>query len=350
MGASGSFWRIPAMNPQSRRQFLSAAVCSAAGFSLRPALAQEAKPYRVPKCTVTPQSGHEAAFALGGKESARWHFGGDYPRPHFFPLNGPSGIPLTRMGHPGAPDHDHHQSVWFAHHDVDGVTFWANKPGGGRIRQKDWLCYEDGDGQALMAVRLGWFAGEPERELMEHTLVVVNRAAEEGGHTLELQSVFRAVKGPVKLGKTNFGILAVRVAKSISAVFGGGELTDAEGRSGEPAIFGKRAMWMDYSGPVADGVVEGVTFFDHPRNPRSPTHWHVRADGWMGASFCMAEAFTIAPDSPLQLRYLLHAHRGGADKARAAKVLVEFEKAPLYEVVPSRIPHRQFEARAVGMR
>ena len=43
----------------------------------------------------------------------------------------------------------------------------------------------------------------------------------------------------VELGQTNFGLLAVRVAKTISVHFGGGKLCDSEGRQGEPKIFGK---------------------------------------------------------------------------------------------------------------
>ena len=47
---------------------------------------------------------------------------------------------LTRMGHPGAPDHDHHQSIWFAHHKVMGIDFWGNASGA-VIRQLQWLAY-----------------------------------------------------------------------------------------------------------------------------------------------------------------------------------------------------------------
>lgn len=327
----------------TRRQFLATTLGATAALPLR--AQQPVKPFRFTKCRVVPQAERQTAFELAGKETARWCFGTDYPRPFFHPFHGPSGAALTRMGHPGAPNHDHHQAIWFAHHDVNGATFWANKPGGGLIRQKDWLCYEDRDESAIMAVSLGWFVGE--REVMEQTLIAINRPGELGEHTLELQSAFRAVKEPVQLGRTNFGFLAVRVVKSISAFFGGGKITDSEGRVGEPDIFGKQAMWMDYSGPVAEGVTEGITFFDHPSNPRSPTHWHVRSDGWMGAAFCLAESLAIAPDAPLKLRYLLHAHRGEVDAKGAAKVLAEFRNFPRLEVVKGSGPNRQFETRAV---
>ncbi|MCH7919421.1 MAG: PmoA family protein [Planctomycetes bacterium] len=84
--------------------------------------------------------------------------------------------------------------------------------------------------------------------------------------------------------------------------------------------------WMDYSGPIAVGegpdrksTVEGVTYFDHLSNPRFPSYWHVREDGWMGASFGMHEPFTIHRDKPLVLRYLLYAHAGGDNPLKRRK-------------------------------
>ena len=78
------------------------------------------------RCQVVPKAGHQVAFTFDGIEKCRWHFGEQYPRPFLFPLNGPSGTSLTRMGHPGAPNHDHHRSVWFAFHKVNEFDFWAD--------------------------------------------------------------------------------------------------------------------------------------------------------------------------------------------------------------------------------
>jgi hypothetical protein len=68
-----------------------------------------------PRCQVVPLPGKQVAIGIDGRECLRWHGGDGAPRPFFFPLIGPSGLPLTRMGHPGAPNHDHHRSIWFAH-------------------------------------------------------------------------------------------------------------------------------------------------------------------------------------------------------------------------------------------
>jgi hypothetical protein len=312
-------------------------------------VAAEEGVFRLPRVEVTLVPNHEVVLEVAGRLQTAWHHGLDHPRPFFYPFNGPAGVSLTRMGHPGAPDHDHHASVWFAHADVDGVNFWGNSSGA-VIRQKQWLAYQEGDEEGVMAVRLGWFAAGGE-EMLEQEVVAALRPLADGEQELEIQCTLRPAAGKpqVVLGKTAFGLLAVRVAKSLSEHFGGGKLTSSDGVEGEPAIFGKPARWMDYSGPIGVGegaarqmVTEGITFFDHSENPRHPTTWHVRADGWMGASFCREDSWTIPAEKPLRLRYLLHAHAGGYDAARAEARFAAFQARPPLAVQKAE-RHRHFE-------
>ena len=299
---------------------------------------------------VIPLAGHQVAFQLDHRERMRWHFGDEYPRPFFFPFTGPSGGDLTRMGHPGASNHDHHQSIWFAHSDVNGHDFWANGKAT-QIRQKQWLAYQDGDKQCIMASLLGWYA-ENDSEQVEQEVIAALSPDGSGGQLLDLQLTFRTVNDrPVSFGMTNFGFLAVRVAKSISVHFGDGELTNSEGLVGEPAIFGQFARWMDYSGPVTvldekdspNTATEGITYFDHPSNHGSPAHWHVRSDGWMGAAPCMHAALGIDPGQSLTFRYLLHAHSGGADIERSDALYAGFASSPGYVVEKSQRKHRSWD-------
>ena len=303
--------------------------------------------YQFPRCQIIPLPDHQVVFQIDGQERLRWHHGPDYPRPFFYPLVGPSGGSLTRMGHPGAANHDHHRSVWFAHHDVQGVDFWGDQTEA-RIRQKHWLCYRDGDDEAVMATLLGWYGGEGAQELMEQEVVAVVRPGDERETLIELQATFRPKAEVLEFGKTNFGFLAVRVAKHISAYFGGGELTNSEGVRGEPEIFGKPARWMDYGGPVPAGGTEGITYFDHPANLGYPSHWHVREDGWMGTSVCMHGPRAALRDEPLVLRYLLHAHGGDVDADRANRVADEFARTKGYAVERSKAKHRQYEVRRIS--
>ena len=301
-----------------------------------------------PRCQVLPLTDHQVAISVDGTERLRWHSGPNYPRPFFYPLNGSSGISLTRMGHPGASNHDHHRSIWFAHAKLLGIDFWSDNTVA-RIRQKHWLVYEDGDDRAVLATQLGWYDGHDPAELIEQTVIAIVRPLDGGETLLELQSIFIPKAESLEVEQSNFGFLAVRVAKSISEHFGDGHLTNSEGlvgekdENGQTNIFGKAARWMDYSGSIKDGVTEGITYFDHPANPRYPTKWHVRQDGWMGASFCMDGPFVLTRKQPLRLRYLLHAHGGAIDADRANSIAAQFASWPQYDVIRSSKPHQQFE-------
>lgn len=299
----------------------------------------------LPRCHIVPMEAHQVAFLIGEREVLRWNSGTDYPRPYFFPLLSPSGAMLTRMGHPGAPDHDHHQSVWFAHNKVLGIDFWGNASGA-TIRPLQWFAYEDGDDACRMAVELGWFDGHnPEPLIRQELCCELRPVGDRGEYTLELQSTFVPVAASLELGKTNFGFLAVRVAKSVSAVFGAGVLTGSDSQQKEANLFGRPNTWMDYSGPTRWGSeqIEGITYIDHPKNPGQPTGWHVRDDGWMCASPCMHAAITLTKDTPLTLRYLLYSHRSSVEPSRVAELQTTFGATLPMRVVKSEIPHIRWQ-------
>ena len=310
-------------------------------------------PYAFPKCQIIPLPDDQVSLQVDGKERVRWHFDPKYPRPFFYPFNGPSGETLTRMGHPGAQNHDHHRSVWWAHAKVDGENFWADTSKA-RIRQKMWLAYADSDEEGTMATSAGWYSSEG-KEILEQELVASVKPGPKGETFLELQSTFTPVGEQVTLEQSNFGFLAVRMAKGIATYWGEGEITSSEGVKGEPQTFGQSAAWMDYSGAVPRiekgrrvAVTEGITYFDHEKNPSYPSHWHVREDGWMGASLCRHEAIVIKKEKPLRVRYLLHAHNGAADPAIANRLAEIFNASPSFEVSKSKRKHRQFEVQRIG--
>lgn len=296
-------------------------------------------PYQVPRVQVVPQADDEVAFQVDGQERLRWHAAARYPRPFFFPLLGPAGRSVIRMGHPAAPDHGHHRALWWGHQSVGGVNFWEERGGSQQIRQEDWVHYQDGADEAGMVVKIGWFDTHKSK-LMQQELVAVCRPLVKGETWLEVQATFTSPVDDLPLGKTNFGFLGLRVVASMSAHYGGGRLTASDGSVGEKDNFGKQRKWMDYGGPVVGETVEGVTWFDHPANPRHPTFWHVRDDGWMSAAFCLNEGYTLKKEQPLRLRYGFHVHAGPADRAAADARLQEFTKTPAWEVVKAERPWR----------
>jgi hypothetical protein len=296
-------------------------------------------PYQVPRVQVVPQPDDQVSFQVDGQEKLRWHAAPRYPRPFFFPLIGPSGRSLTRMGHPAAPDHNHHRSFWWAHQNVGGVNFWEERGGTQQIRQDNWVHYQDGPDEAGMVVRLGWYDPHKVR-LVEQELIAVYRPLPSGEGWLELQATFTPVLEQLPLGKTNFGFLGLRVAASISAHYGGGKLTNSEGVVGEKELFAKTARWVDYSGPIVGETWEGVTWFDHPSNPRYPTAWHVRDDGWMSAAFCLQDEYKLEKAKPLRLRYGFHVHAKAVDAKAAEARHKEFAGAAAWEVVQADRPWR----------
>jgi hypothetical protein len=131
----------------------------------------DAKPVptmQVPTMQVLPLPYDQASFQHVGEELTRFHFGPTLKRPFLYPVVGPEGRSLTRMGHPRDPvTHSHHNSVWISHQSVGGVNFWED---GGKAQivcqrveryedgpESAWLvalnAWKDGDGKVLMNER-----------------------------------------------------------------------------------------------------------------------------------------------------------------------------------------------------
>lgn len=283
----------------------------------------EARP--VPAMQVIPLPRGEASIERGGQEISRYYFGGEHFRPFLYPIIGPSGKSLTRMGHPRDPNgHSHHNSVWISHHDVNGVGFW-NDVSKGRIVHKRVIRYEDADDMALIEVQNAW-NDEAGRTLIDEQRSMRFLPQDGGQWLLAIDLVLAAPKEPVTLGKTPFGLVGVRMAKTIGVHDGGGTIRNSEGGVNEAGVFWKPARWVDYSGQIAADAREGITLMDHPTNPNHPTVFHVRDDGWMGTSLSFDGPRTIEPGSPLKLRYGLWVHAGVPTKEQMDEQFAAFAK------------------------
>ncbi len=291
------------------------------------AFAADLQPKPVPRMQAVPQPYSQVSFQRDGKEVARYHFGKDLDRPFIFPVIGPSGRPLTRMGHPHDPvGHGHHNSVWVSHHDVNGADFWANGTGARIVHQRIERL-DDGPDSAAVISHNNWLNKEGKVLLKERRTTAVH-ALPNDELLIVVDIELSAEGGEVTLGKTPFGFFAVRMAKTIGVHDGAGTIRNSEGGVNEKGVFWKRAKWMDYSGAVADGVIEGITLLDHPSNPNHPSIFHVRDDGWMGASFSQDAPRTIKLGEPLRLRYGLWVHAALPDPKAIAARWEAFTKLP----------------------
>jgi hypothetical protein len=192
---------------------------------------------------------------------------------------------------------------------VDGVSFWDDR-GKGRIVTKAVTRYDDlGNASSLTATNLWIDEGHDNKTLLTETRRVTIFLLPSNEYLLTLDLELQPPKDhPVTLGKTPFGLVGVRMAKTIGVNDGGGEIRNSTGKSGEKDLLWQPANWCDYSGPIRDTVTEGITLLDHPSNPSHPTPFHVRSDGWMGASLTHAAPITIDPAKPLRVRYALYVH------------------------------------------
>jgi hypothetical protein len=286
-----------------------------------------AKP--VPRMQVLPLPGDQASVTFDGVEISRYYFAKDLFRPFLYPLVGPSGRSLTRMGHPHDPNtHSHHNSVWVSHHVVNGVGFWNDaKSSEGRIVHQKVLRYEDAVDEALIEVQNAWVdeAGRGKTLLEEQRAMRFGPQAD-GQWLLVLDIKLSATKQPATLGQTNFGLVGVRMAKTIGVHDGGGMIRNSEGAVNEKQVHEKAARWVDYSGPITPTAQEGITLLDHPQNYNHPSVFHVRDDGWMGAALNFAGPKTIEPGSPLKLRYGLWVHAGVPTAATIDEQFAAFAK------------------------
>jgi len=304
------------MRGMNRRRFLgTSTVCVWAARTWADSVdLPSAKP--VPRMQVRPLPEAQAVFERDGEELTRYHFGRELRRPFLHPVIGPSGRPLTRMGHPHDPEgHSHHNSVWVSHNSVNGDDFWGDK-GPGRIVHQRVLRYEDGDGEAALVAANSW-VGKGDRVHLTEQRAIRVRPLDGREWLLILDLQFTSPEGPATLGATAFGPIGVRTAKTIGVNDGGGLIRNSEGQvneQGPNGVFRKRARWVDYSGPVTRERVEGITLFDHPANPGHPAPFHVRADGWMGASPTLDAPITIEPGKTLRLRYGLFVHTGAPSR------------------------------------
>jgi hypothetical protein len=269
----------------------------------------------------------QVSLQRDGAEIARYHFGPALHRPFVFPVVGPAGQCLTRMGHPHDPvGHSHHNSVWISHFAVNGVDFWGDT-GKGRIVHKRVEQLDDGSDHASVQTFNEWIDG-PGTPLLHERRRITVRTLPQREWFLILDLQLEASGGKVTFGKTPFGLIGVRLARTIGVNDGGGIICNSEGGVNEPEVLWKRAKWVDYSGPILTDRTEGITLMDHPANPNHPTFFHVRNDGWMGASLTYDAPRTLHPGQPLLLRYGLYVHAGTPSPSLVLKRWEEFTRAP----------------------
>jgi len=260
-----------------------------------------------------------------------------HAKPILFPIHAAGGNCVTRSWPMRADnaedphDHPHHESLWFAHGNVNGIDFWTHKavtPGGpqpsithesvrtctsgatGVLETTNRWCAADGSVVCTDFRRLEFFGTQTAR-------------------TIDFALTIRADHGAVTFGDTKEGTMGMRVHPALQLPdatrpqAATGRIVNSEGQR-DVDVWGQPARWIDFSG-VIDNQSLGIAILDHPGNLRHPTRWHAR-----GYGLCAANPFglhdfssvpkgtgdwTIPAGGSLTLRYLFIVHSGDAATA-----------------------------------
>jgi hypothetical protein len=266
------------------------------------------------------------------------------PHVYYWPVIGPGGVKMTRSWPmndvPGEEhDHLHHRSLWFAHGLVNGVDYWTEptnrksepKVPFGKIEHDKVLEAKGGAEFGVLRSSQKWIAPDQSTPVTStQTLKVYSRPDSE--RLFDFEITLTAGDKDVVFGDTKEGMAAIRIAESMrlkgpKSTPGAGKIITSEGDI-DGAAWGKRAKWVDMSGPIDDKVF-GIAFMDHPKNPRYPTRWHARDYGLFAANpFCEKDMdknqpkgagdFTLKAGQSVTFRYRILIHEGDAAAAKVA--------------------------------
>lgn len=256
-------------------------------------------------------------------------------KPILWPVIGPTGKPMTRS-YPlaDAPnerkDHIHQRSIWFTHGDVNGVNFWAETPGAGTIRHREFVTVQSGP-QALLVARNDWIGPDGRKVCEDETALTFGVDGET--RIIDFDITLKATEGPVKFGDTKEGTMGIRIAETIKVDAKlGGRIVNSDALADKDA-WGKRAAWVDYYGPV-EGEIVGIACLNHPSSFRFPTYWHVRTYGLFAANPFGVRSFlgdkaadgshTIPAGEAIVLRYRILLHKGDEKQAKIADLFAKY--------------------------
>lgn len=264
-------------------------------------------------------------------------------KPVLWPVIGPTGQEMTR-GYPmrdaqgsERDDHIHQRSLWFDHGDVNGISFWAESDGSGTIEHLEYLTLSAGD-QATITTRNAWRA--PDATVTCEDVRQMIFGADATTRWIDFRITVKAVQPQVVFGDTKEGSFGVRVASAMPVdEKAGGRIVNSDGLTDADA-WGKRAAWVDYTGPV-DGQTVGIAILNHPASFRYPTYWHVRTYGLFAANpFGVRDftgqaeadgALTLKAGESFSLYYRVILHAGDHQAARIADAYERYARESVAE-------------------
>jgi hypothetical protein len=293
-------------------------------------------------------------FRISKDLVTRYHIDKSVAKPYFWPVSGPGGVPLTRAWpmekapSGSSTDHPHQKSVWFCHgdiipeglaiehkvHGVEGVDFWSEVKGHGRIVCTKVREAKNEEKHARIQTQNQWQTADGVPVLEEQRILNFYGFGETTLLVVDID--LEACHFPITFGDTKEGSFGIRVNDLIREEKGSGKIENAEGKFGEKDCWGRLSAWCDYSGTI-DGKTVGIAILADPANP-FPSCWHVRGYGLMAANPFgrdksgfpdmkgKTDLVKVAKGEHLKLRYGLLLHPGDAKQGKVGDFYDRFVK------------------------
>lgn len=246
------------------------------------------------------QTADKVVVRLGSQPVAAYVFRDrEIPRPYFTDVRTASGMPVTRHHPPreGIDATDHatlHPGIWLAFGDLNGADFWRNKA---QVQHDGFLEAPQAKGpQAEFTVRNRYRSGAT----VVCTETCLHRfATHPSGWLLTYESSFSGDELFAFGDQEEMG-LGVRIASTLTAKSGKGEIVNSRGQRNEATVWGQTADWCDYRG-TQDGRCLGLLVMPDPQNFR-PCWFHARDYGFLAANPFGRNAFTRQPKSRIEVK------------------------------------------------
>ena len=270
---------------------------------------------------------------------------------YLFPVYGPTGKQMTRAFpmqkvESEQTDHYHHRGICFGHQDINGFDTWMERGSVtllpdeqltdkqksslarmGSIKHVAFKEIKADAQQAVIVTENDYIGGDGKKSVTEIRRLTFR--VEGDTRLIDWDQEFIARDGEVTFGDRKDAGLSIRVPTSMAVDTNkGGRIVTSTGITDKEA-WGKRAPWVDYSGPV-DGETLGVAMLNHPTSFRHPTSWHVRTYGLFTAN-CFGTLDKNDPNGPhtlkqgekLVLRHRFVFHKGDE---KAANIAAAYER------------------------
>jgi Methane oxygenase PmoA len=255
---------------------------------------------------------HQIEITTDGKPFTTYFFDPEVAKPYLMPLRTASGFVLTRSfpvkndvsgGDSKASSFEPHQRpLYFGHGDLDGLDFWQEPAFDNYYSDHGHQAYghlvlksiDDAVSEGDVArIRARFSLNDPgNRVIAEETQSFAFRG--EGQiRMIDCEFTLYATAGPLDIGDTKEGTFGIRLGPELSSPLG--HMLNSNGSTGEKAIWGKPADWVEYEG-VVSGKHVGIVVFDSPASFRHPTTWHARAYGLLAANPFGLREFTRDPN------------------------------------------------------